>query len=89
MQERLRFFYFLLQNLFDNMEVFDISESPEKEEEVESVMDDLEVKNILKTNDKVRLIVHWSLLFQMTVAIYCTTHALTISTPVVDFSFEL
>ena len=45
------------------MEVFDISESPEKEEEVESVMDDLEVKNILKTNDKVRLIVHTSLLF--------------------------
>ena len=71
------------------MEVFDISESPEKEEEVESVMDDLEVKNILKTNDKVRLIVYSSLLFQMTVAIYCTTHVLTISTPVVDFSFEL
>ena len=55
------------------MEVFDISESPEKEEEVESVMDDLEVKNIFKTNDKVRLRAHSSLLFQMTVAIYCTT----------------
>ena len=35
------------------MEVFDVSKSAEKEEETESVKDDLEVTNILKTNDKV------------------------------------
>jgi len=34
------------------MEVFDVSKSAEKEEETESVKDDLEVTNILKTNDK-------------------------------------
>ena len=47
--------YFLcfFQDLFDNMEVFDVSKSAEKEEETESVKDDLEVTNILKTNDKV------------------------------------
>ena len=35
------------------MEVFDVSKSAEKEEETESVKDDLEMTNILKTKDKV------------------------------------
>ena len=47
------FFLCFFQDLFDNMEVFDVSKSAEKEEETESVKDDLEVTNILKTNDKV------------------------------------
>ena len=47
------FSFCFFQDLFDNMEVFDVSKSAEKEEETESVKDDLEVTNILKTNDKV------------------------------------